>query len=256
MDDNLLRKKMESLDTLSGGIVYGKEEAWEKLHARMEAKPARKIKLQYAVAAAVLLLVSVSVGIYNYPGKEAPKEQVAANQQKPTLTEPLGTKEKEATKTTITEAPLQRSIISVEKHVALHKTINSEMPVVATNTTSGIVAEQKAEEPEGIAPPVAEVAKASMPVVHIDEVERKGAGRAALPATANPMQGIDIGRLQVVHINDLEKEDAYYHKMLEENKPVIGFHARFRPEPGNTPAQPEEYRQLHNPIKNLLNIQN
>ena len=59
--DKLVTNKMASLDTLSGGIVFGKEEAWEKLQARMDGKPAHRIAWKYVLALAAILLVAVCV---------------------------------------------------------------------------------------------------------------------------------------------------------------------------------------------------
>jgi hypothetical protein len=55
-NDFTIRQKLDGLDTLDGGIVFGREEAWEKLQGRMDKKPARKIGLYYGLAAAVLIL--------------------------------------------------------------------------------------------------------------------------------------------------------------------------------------------------------
>jgi len=71
MSDKDIREKMESLTPLSGGIVFGKEEAWDKLQARIERKPARRILLSYRMAAAAALLLFVSLlAMYNYPSKQ------------------------------------------------------------------------------------------------------------------------------------------------------------------------------------------
>ncbi|MES2701699.1 MAG: hypothetical protein V4649_03620 [Bacteroidota bacterium] len=55
--DETIRQQLEAMDTLGGGIVYGKEEAWEKLQERMDGKPKRKIGLYYGMAAAVVLVM-------------------------------------------------------------------------------------------------------------------------------------------------------------------------------------------------------
>jgi hypothetical protein len=42
MNDKQIQDKLEGLNALEGGIVYAKEEAWDKLQSRMD-KPAKKI---------------------------------------------------------------------------------------------------------------------------------------------------------------------------------------------------------------------
>jgi hypothetical protein len=64
----VIKEKMEKLDTLSGGIVFGKEEAWERLQGKLDKKPVRKIALGYRIgvaAAAVLLLSVCIIALYN-----------------------------------------------------------------------------------------------------------------------------------------------------------------------------------------------
>lgn len=76
MKDSQIQEKMESLDALSGGLVFGKEEAWERLQARMDKKPAVLYRFRYAALAAVLLVL-ISVGVLlNYH----PQERLANSQ--------------------------------------------------------------------------------------------------------------------------------------------------------------------------------
>src|SRR6185437_14862572 len=83
--DKMISEKLDGLDTLSGGIVFGKEEAWDKLQARLEKKPVRIIPLRtWLAAAAVLLLMMGTVGFYFYPAK-----QVAQTEVKKQLTLPV-----------------------------------------------------------------------------------------------------------------------------------------------------------------------
>jgi len=87
--DKIVQEKIGSLSPLSGGIVFGKEEAWEKLQARMERKPARRMPLKYWLAAAAVLLLFVSViTVYNYPAKEIVKNKTEDHENKVVVASP------------------------------------------------------------------------------------------------------------------------------------------------------------------------
>ena len=63
-NDKLLREKINMIDPLSGGIVFGKEEAWGRLQQRMEHKPAKRIKLYYQMAAVAATLVQFICSLF------------------------------------------------------------------------------------------------------------------------------------------------------------------------------------------------
>ena len=52
-----LKSRIDELDTLSGGIVFGKEEAWDKLQSRLDRKPAVKFPFPILRAAAALVVL-------------------------------------------------------------------------------------------------------------------------------------------------------------------------------------------------------
>lgn len=60
--DDKIRISLEGLDTLKAGIVYGRDDAWDKLQARMEQQPRKKIALYYKVAAAAAAMLILAVG--------------------------------------------------------------------------------------------------------------------------------------------------------------------------------------------------
>jgi len=61
LDCNIIREKLGSLDPLSVGVVFGKEQAWDKLQARLDKKPSLTPHGHRWAAVAAMLLLTVSV---------------------------------------------------------------------------------------------------------------------------------------------------------------------------------------------------
>ena len=54
--DIIIRDKINSLDTLSGGIVFGKADAWVRLEKQLETKREKRIFLPYYSRIAAILI--------------------------------------------------------------------------------------------------------------------------------------------------------------------------------------------------------
>ena len=211
----LVRNKMEGLNALESGIVFGKEDAWEKLQQRMERKPAMVIPMKRiaAVAAVLLLIVSIFL-VYNRPAKvvsivatkplHAPGKGAAVQPQVPMP-------QKDAAAIVIaTKAKNYKMVVSQGKERPQPQSApvtsavsGSERLVATTNTTP---------QPE----PQPQSAK-KMRVVHVSELS--GGANEEPAATTNAMYtSVDITKLPVVHINDVIHEEREVENLRKENR--------------------------------------
>jgi predicted ribosomally synthesized peptide with SipW-like signal peptide len=262
--DKLVKDKVQSLDTLSGGIVYGKEEAWEKLQARMDRKPAKKIAIRYwLAAAAVLLLFAGATTAYFYPAKQvtniAVKEQIKAPiNNKITLQQPA---------TNIIAPPEKMAVhtiaSSVNKVSRKPKTIikpTTEQPeiIAIQNTETALTENKKEVVAVNNTPPVTPILQ-PMKVVHINDIEN-GRALQTKPQPINAGPSVVINKLPVVHINDVERESVegkaktilHENRMSYEHIPFYNSSNNYDDVNSNT----EEYHQPLNFLKRKLNIQN
>ncbi len=228
MSDKEVKEKLESLNPLSGGIVFGKEEAWDKLQARMDKKPARKIAFSYRLAAAAVLLLCVSViGYYFYPEK-----QIASSQPLNPITTP-DTEHTVVSTTaiepvTIAEQEKETDITHIKKDVPHARFVVREQPItiapepaVDTVIPEPITVVNVPKKPA--APPIKK-----MRVVHINDLGHAEDGAAeTVVAYAGPT--LDISKMKVVSLYDIQREESA-HRREEEvmaivriNRPHNGF---------------------------------
>ncbi len=219
--DNVMKEKLGSLDTLSGGIVYGKEEAWEKLQGRLDAKPAKRMSLKYSMAAALLLLLGIA-GFY------------------------LRTTEKTNTPVQITKATtsqqsmkLQTAALQPETMVVHTSVNNNHTEKQKRNTpkvphTSGVWDTSVAAEPKTPVAPVVVIQTSPAPVipkptrmkvVHINELDREDEQQNAQQNIAANVPALDVSKLPKVHINDVIHEEDEVEKILRENR--LGANRQF-----------------------------
>ena len=120
-NDKVIQEKMRSLDTLSSGIVYGKEDAWGKLQARMDRKPARNIRTQYWVAAAVLLVLVIVIPIYYFGEKEVVKNNIAETKTNPSASYAVTAKKQDIITSPIGEVSAHVILPAAKKgtHIAI-----------------------------------------------------------------------------------------------------------------------------------------
>jgi hypothetical protein len=204
MKDKEVQDKMEGLDALAGGIVYGKEEAWDKLQARLEQKPAKKIALVYRwlAAAAVLLLCLGIIGMYYYPEQQIavyqPHNPVITTDTEhmavatPITTEPILVTEPQ------TKAPANRKDVPHVQFVTDEpKTVKVPEPV--DTAAAPAIAVTTLPKPQ-----VTPVKK--MRVVHINDL---GQTEETEPQPAIVYNGpsLDISKMKVVSIYDVQWEE-------------------------------------------------
>ncbi len=215
-NDKVLKEKLNSLDTLSSGIVFGKEEAWDKLQTRMD-KPARVIPLKFWMAAAAILLLFVTIFLAfnnNTPVNEVaknntPQQSIPANNTHSTPVEqPAIITEK--TTPAITHKAIKHTTIAKEKQIT-HPRPEEKHIVQASVTETPVT--------DNIAPvaniPVASVAKIPTKVVHINDLVNDGAG-ANTTTAANTSFTIATG--QVIHLNDIKDHQVRTNNYLRQQK--------------------------------------
>jgi len=229
MKDNEVKEKLESLSPLAGGVVFGKEEAWEKLQARLEKKPARKIPLLRLSAAAILLL-GVSIGTYRLLQKPETEQTVAL----PNTVVPL----QRATEQTVATKPEPQVPLNVTPEtLRIINTINPKkkeelVPVIQKNdvepgpTTVPIIT----PAPQPVV--VNETVKQTVPinkmrVVHINEAGKPEEEAETTYVYNGP--SLDIAKMKVVSLNDVQREERLRKQeeavvtMIRINRPHSSF---------------------------------
>ena len=221
--DKTMSERLDGLSTLSGGIVFGKEEAWDKLQARLEKKPVRIIPLRiWLAAAAVLLLMMGTIGFYFYPTKEVAQTEVKKQPKQPA---PVYATVAPTTAIPTEATPQHMAVIHKDNNyiVSVPQKKKKETPVI-TNTPEKILPPQepvierfvteynRVEDMPGYAPK-------PMKVVHINELGN-AEPQAASPQVYNPV----VVNTNVVHINDLTDENNTNNLWLQN---VAGHHEAF-----------------------------
>ena len=215
-EDKVLMEKLGSLDTLSGGIVYGREEAWEKLQGRLDAKPAKRIVLKYSLAAAILVLLGIT-GFYFYFGRETVNTKTQ-------ITE-IATSQLAIPARVVSQPETARAYTSVSVSHTEAKKRNVAHTVCHTSRvwhTSAAPEPQPVVENNIAAPPVAltppSPARTRMKVVHINELNNEGEQQVVQQDIAANTPGVDVHKLPKVHINDVIHEEYEVEKLLRENR--------------------------------------
>ncbi len=214
MKDKEVKEKLESLDALSGGIVFGKEEAWDKLQARMDKPPVKRIAIRYKMyaAAAMLLFFVTIIAVYTYPEK-----QIAANQ-------PLNPSQVSDTETmVVTAAPIEQPIADPKEEKA-PPAIKREVPPVKfvvkqpTQPTIPQPVDTAIPQPAVVTntpskPAMTPVKK--MRVVHINDMGKEtGPEQETMIAYTGP--SLDISKMKVVSIYDVQRDERTYNRQEED----------------------------------------
>jgi hypothetical protein len=254
MDDKTLKDKLSSLDTLSGGIVYGREEAWDKLQAKLEQKPAKKIilRIPLAAAATLLLMLSVIAWQYNAGTQTVTKRSEVATAINKKI-QPVAETRKNSLPVdapSVTKKTNNKSATPVIKHTVLSTTI--PQPAAQTLPVEQIVVATRKDT--AMTPPAP--VNLAMKTVHINDVENYTDRETSSPSVAASPKQVTIEEMPVYHINDVEKHQTDFTKMYRESRATIGLRSIFRPGQNNYYPTTEEYYQPRNLLKNLLNTQN
>ena len=233
MQDNNLKERIESLNPLSAGVVFGKEDAWDKLQARMDAPPKRKILPVYWWAAAAILLIAFGTALMF-------RQQVAGSRQFSTVNEQPTVNNRPndiiTPETTSTTAPVMPPVNIAETPVTM-KT-NTITPTVTNkelhidNIAPIVAVQQETATPLATAnvqvPAI--VIKQPMKVVHINELDKEG--NSTRTATVNndaEQQDIAMNKLPVVHINNVLKEERRQTYNIQETKNPVNVFSFMKP---------------------------
>ncbi len=191
-----IRMKVEPMSTLQAGIVYGHEEAWDKLQARLDAKPARKVLPWYKVmAAAAALLLLCGTGYLLLRDNDTVTQQ-PDNGTLPTTESPLS----QTPATDHRVATLQDTYTHITVRTAPIHHHHQPQPVQQVDEPTPVVLPEVTYSPE---PKVQPTPAPKMKVVHINELGQQEENTAHYAwEEKNPFPHIQF-RMKVVHINDI-----------------------------------------------------
>ena len=232
--DEAIREKIESLTTLQSGVVYGREDAWEKLQVRLEAKPVRKSTAWYWLAAAAILLIVVSItimwirpetnGIVKKENQPILKTVKDNNREPQTIAAPstqsIATPETLVIKTIM---PLKKPAIFVKNSPG-----TVALPVANYNPSPEVQVPLPAEAPVTATPVAVKKMAKPMRVIHINELENDAPEESLVNEIpkGNPSLVLALSKMPVVHINDVMKMEGEENRMRYEMNPptyVIPF---------------------------------
>ncbi len=223
MNDKQIQDKLEGLNALEGGIVYAKEEAWDKLQSRMD-KPAKKAWILPArMAAAAVLLLMACAGGYYYLTNTTDNKITAAQPSTPdTLVATVP-----ATTAAIPSPEIQLQTNSTTAYVRKYDTPHIQI----TTKTPKIITIQPNPQPEQET--IATVDTQAIPepttapkmrVVHINNLG-KPVTDDERPSYVYNGPRLDISKMKVVSINDVQRYEMMYQqeedmiRMVRINRP-------------------------------------
>lgn len=224
MKDHEVKEKLESLSPLAGGVVFGKEEAWDKLQARLEKKPARKIPIIRLSVAAILLL-GIGIGTYNYlhqPVAIDLNEQLTTVAPAPPNLEPVVIEQPpvsitaETVRVVSTITPVRKEILPTKETKVIEQEPVHIAPIMPDPQP---VAVNEPEKPK--------VSLKTMRVVHINDIGKPEDETVSAYVYNGP--ALDISKMKVVSLNDVQREESLRKQeeeiitMIRINRPHGGF---------------------------------
>lgn len=247
MQDLEVKEKLDNITPLSAGIVFGKEDAWDKLQARLDTPP-KVIAFPYrtaAIAASLLALVGI---VYYFVQNDAPA--VVAT----------------TTKTVVTPAP--PPVTSTEPNVVLLDTAPArpvrrrepEPPapavVIPTPAAPQLATTDALPPTTTPVPEPPSIPPVKMKVIHINEI---GKLPEPEPSFASGVPHLNYKNMKVISIYDLNM----YKQILHEETEALSAALQSRPASFITLAAPLSNMQHqpaeatpHNPISIRLNRNN
>jgi len=227
MKDGQIKEKLESLTPLSGGIVFGKEEAWDKLQARLDARPSRSIPVWWRLSAAAAVLACLFLVVRHYTSQNSTQLAVQHTALVPPVPPPSFVP--------ITQDSVAQEAPAVVRHYTVpvsRETLSvsypAPVPPLVTDTPSDTVSDVVAVAP----PPVpAPVLPHKMRVVHINDLNRQISEAPEEFVYTGP--ALDISKMKVVSLYDVQREEEARRREMERmtlvrlSRPhsVLGFSA-------------------------------
>lgn len=248
--DIQIREKIASVDTLSSGIVFGKEDAWDKLQARLDKKPNRRhLYLYWSAAAVLLLLAGIWMGYRN-----TGKENVVVVKQKTDVHAPVADAHQAEKKQDVIPANVLPAHKLV-KHVAATKQINRAIPVaIKEEVQRPIVATVEVPRQisvEAVTPRIQE--PIAMKIVHINEMEGR-IPHSSGTATAINTLPVDVSALPVSHLNDAVRQAEEIKEIRKGTRMVFRSRASFLDPEKEAVRNDNTSSPLF--LKNIFNAQN
>jgi hypothetical protein len=215
MNDKQIQDKLEGLNALEGGIVYAKEEAWDKLQSRMD-KPAKKIWfLPYRIAAAALLLVVASAGGFYYYTATTADIKIAVNPQY--VPDTVGM-EIPVAKIEVATPDVKLQTTTTTTYLRKYDTPQIHI----TAKSPDIITIQPTPEPETIA--LADTTKLppAIPKMRVEHINNLGKPITDDERPAYVYNGpkLDISKMKVVSINDVQRYEMMYQQEEEMTRMV------------------------------------
>ena len=259
--DQILRQKMEELGTLDGGIVFGREEAWDKLQSRMDKKPAlvMPIKIRMAAAAVLMIMAGATAVYYSSDFRLVKTGNSGPGRHDIKNISGMETGKKEAA-TELTRVNIDKPN-KVTSPAIVHYSAPTEKLQNKPNSPAWTVNDSViATVPISLPSPVAKLqmpATKEMKVVYIDDVEHSRTEKKQPVSDINaPVVKLDLNAMPVNYIGDVERNEAEFRTMLRDNPRTLVRNIFARPIYQEEDYSPQEYTQSHKFMKGIFNNQN
>lgn len=187
---------MESLSALDTGFVYGADEAWERLDSRIKkSEKNRVLYIGMRWAAAAILLILATTGIYIYSTKNAGLQPIAEQQPKKTIL-PV---------TQIADTPVNIAVVETLPAPRIHskRTPVKKITIYVEPEPQLQVVDPPTPPP---APPKIELANnGAMALVHVNDLGKPQ--QQAEPLVWNG-PSLDISKMKIVTLTDIDKQNT------------------------------------------------
>ena len=257
--DKVISEKLNRLDALEGGVVYGKEAAWEKLQEKLERKPAMIFRPGVRQAAAVVLIMAI-VGSYMFLHS---KSEIAPVVVYKAPMETIKTQEAVKAPNIATVALKEQSApctVVYKKNIRTAKKQNTIAPEIPWETFSVLQETQEEKDRKGVicyglepkVPTHEKVDFKNMKVVHNNEIDGQSTNTGTM--YANSTNAIDLRKMQVEHINHIGRIEFDFGNLKRENRIA---HALFnKPDNYFETTPQEDFTPTRNFFKTIINTQN
>lgn len=215
MKDAEVKDKLENLSALSGGLVFAREEAWEKLQTRLD-KPAEKVTMPwYKIAAtAAVLLLALGIYIYTHPATAPVTNNIAtATPQENREAPPAPAAPQNAYQAPATAETIR---ISLPKP----KTVPGPTYTIDETNRDCIV---QMEYPEQPVAQITQPPTKKMRLVHINELGNEEENTPAPIVYNTP--ALDISKMKIVSIYDVQHQE----QMRRQEEEILALERLNRP---------------------------
>ena len=245
ISDKEIKQKMDIVSPLEGGIVFGKDEAWDKLQNRLDARNARNIPAFYWAAA--VLLVAICTGVFKYYRLEtnAVAQQPQLNTRKLPGLEPHNPVIKQDGQPVQPDLPLAKiDVREAEGRTKTHPgseqlsdlpdntipedSVLAANPIIVEEPNYELAAKLDYEKTRSST----SAALSRMKVIHINELEKQYDSANAIDKQSDRIAvKISFRQMPVVHINDVIKEETAGDFMQMKNRSPLNLFTFIRPRP-------------------------